>query len=73
MTWDISENEIKIIFHYKYENLDVEVTPYRLNKMVAATPALLLRGWRPNFKMVISKPGPWIADYYKKVKFVMKK
>ena len=72
MTWDISNNEIKIVFYYNDENVDVEIMPYRLNKTVGNRPALLPRGWRPNFKMVISKFEPWITDFYKKIIFVMR-
>ena len=33
-TWDISKNQIKIIFYYNDENVDVEVMPYNLKKTV---------------------------------------
>ena len=73
MTWDILDNQIKTAFYYNDENVDIEIMPYRLNKTVAAMPALLRRDWHPNFEIVISKPEPWITDFYRKVKFVMRK
>ena len=73
MSWDISDNEIKIIFYYNDEHVNVDFLSYSLNKTVDTTPALLQRGWQPNFRLVISKPEPWITDYFKIVKFVMRK
>ena len=64
MTWDIQPNQITIIFYHNDENVHVEIMRYRLNKTVKNTPALLRNGWQPNFRMVCSKPKPWITDYF---------
>ena len=45
MNWDISENKVKMFFYYNDENVEVEVMPYKLNKTITATPALLQHGW----------------------------
>ena len=67
MTWNIQPRIIEMTFYYNDENVDVEIMPYRLNLNVKDSPRLLANGWRPNVKMLILKPEPWVQDYYKKV------
>ena len=72
ITWLNSSSKIVIEFYFDEENIDMDIMPYILNKMVENSPRLLENGWKPNFKMYTLKPDEEI-DYYKKVKFVLKK
>ena len=53
--------------------MSVSIMPYRPNLIVKNSSSLLSAGWKPKFKMICSKPEPYVYDYFRKVFFVLEK
>ena len=72
ITWVVIPNKITIEFYFDHENIDVDIMPYVLNKMVEISPRLLEIGWKPNFKIAYLRPECEL-NFTKRVNFILEK